>query len=388
MQVFKTPSKILVTCNRGLAGPIGRELNELGYEPLEALITGMVMHGTLEDCIALNLRLRCASQIMYSIREFECTGPDQLYEAVSSIPWERWLPADGYFTVHGNVLHDSIRSGMFANVKVKDAIVDRMRKTTGQRPDSGSELNGAVVYLFWRNDRAEIFLDTSGDTLAKHGYRRRPGKAPMVEALAAGTLLAGMWDRQSTLLNPMCGSGTIAIEAALLATNRYPGLLRNEFAFMHLAGYDSGYYQDERKKLKQEKVEPKNVRILASDISSEAVEIARVNADAAGVAKHIEFAVCDFADSSIPEGPGVIFFNPEYGERMGEETELVKTYAQIGDFMKQKCGGYWGYVFTGNLPLSKRIGLKSKRRIEFATAQLDCRLLEFELYAGTRRPPV
>lgn len=386
MDVFSTPSRIFVTCNRGLAPAIEGELGQLGFQPLRAFHTGVELRGTVRDCIRLNLNLRCASQVMYSVREFRCQNPEQLYDAVEAIPWESILDSHGYFTVHGNVAHPTIRSSMFANVKVKDAIVDRMRRATGQRPDSGAELRGAVVYLFWRNDTAEIFLDTSGDTLAKHGYRKHPGKAPMVEALAAATVLTSRWDRVAPFVNPMCGSGTIAIEAALIATHRSPGLLRTRYAFSHLKGYDSSYHRLEREQLHRQVNEIGDLRIVASDISPDAVRIARLNAEQAGVARYIEFTKCDFFETSIPTSPGVVLLNPEYGERLGEEAELESTYSRIGDFFKQKCGGNWGYVFTGNLQLAKRIGLKTKRRIEFATAQLDCRLLEFELYAGTRRP--
>jgi 23S rRNA G2445 N2-methylase RlmL len=386
MDVFNTPSRIFVTCNRGLAPVIERELVGLNLSPLRAFHTGVGLRGSLRDCIRLNLNLRCASQVMYSLREFRCQNPEQLYDEVESIPWESILEPDGYFTVHGNVSHPTIRSGMFANVKVKDAIVDRMRRATGKRPDSGAELRGAVVYLFWRNDTAEIFLDTSGETLAKHGYRKHPGKAPMVEALAAATVLTSRWDDQMPFVNPMCGSGTIAIEAALIATRRAPGLLRTRFAFSHIKGYESNYHRQEREQLHHQVRLPENLRILASDISPDAIRIARMNAEQAGVAEHIEFSKCDFFDTFVPPAPGIVLLNPEYGERLGEEAELESTYSRIGDFFKQKCGGYWGYVFTGNLQLAKRIGLKTKRRIEFATAQLDCRLLEFELYAGSRRP--
>jgi putative N6-adenine-specific DNA methylase len=384
--VFDSPCKILITCNRGLAPALERELSELGYPPQESLHTGVVISGTMRDCIRLNMRLRSASQVMASLRAFRCRDPEELYKNVQAIAWETLLDADGYFTVHGNVSHETIRSGMFANVKVKDAIVDRMRSKTGRRPDTGAELRGAVVYLFWRNDRAELFLDTSGETLAKHGYRTRPGKAPMVEALAAGTILVGHWDAaKMPFVNPMCGSGTVAIEAAQIATGRFPGLQRNNYAFMHLRGYDPNFYRAELKQLQAAIVDRDDLTIIATDISRQAVDIARANAEAAGVEGLIDFKVCDFADSPVPAEGGVIFFNPEYGERMGDASELTATYARIGDFMKQKCGGYWGYVFTANMDLAKKIGLKTKRRLEFATAQLDCRLLEFELYAGSRR---
>lgn len=387
MTAFNTPSRILVTCNSGLAPYLSQELADLGYQTDEQLNTAVATYGTMEDCMLMNLNLCCASQVMYSLRSFTCLNPDQLYKVVSAIPWEDLIACDGYFTVHGNVHHPSIRSTMFANVKVKDAIVDRLRHRTGARPDTGAELLGAVVYLFWRNDSAEIFIDTSGETLAKHGYRKKPGSAPLVEALAAGMLLAGKWDQRVPLVNPMCGSGTIAIEAALMATNRRPGLLRSQYAFMHIAGYDAALYRTEMRRLKDQVFKPTSLKILATDHDRKAIDITRVNAEAAGVAEYIETKVCDFQDTPLPPAPAVIIFNPEYGQRLGDEEELVSTYASIGDYMKQKCGGYWGYVYTGNMMLSKRIGLKSKRRIELATAQLEGRLLEFELYSGTRKLP-
>jgi 23S rRNA G2445 N2-methylase RlmL len=385
MQIFTTPRRIIVTCNRGLAPAIERELNELGFQPLRVFNTGVELQGTLNDCIRLNLNLRCASQVMYSLKEFRCDHPEDLYKALAVMPWESWLDESGYFTVHGNVAHPTIRSSMFANVKVKDAIVDRIRDATGKRPDTGAELLGAVVYLFWRNDTAEIFFDTSGDTLAKHGYRKHPGKAPMVEALAAATILVGKWDKHQPFVNPMCGAGTIAIEAALLATGRAPGLFRTRFAFTHLKGYDSAVHRTQRDLLHHNVVEPEGLEIVATDISRDAIKLSRANAEQAGVDKYIQFGVCDFAETILPQNPGVVILNPEYGERLGDLSELEETYRRIGDFLKQKCGGYWGYVFTGNLDLAKKIGLKTKRRLEFATAQLDCRLLEFELYAGTRK---
>ncbi|MFO1064230.1 MAG: hypothetical protein U0892_10230 [Pirellulales bacterium] len=387
MTDFSKPGRILITCNRGLAPALTLEQAEFGIKPEETLHTGVSIVGTLEDCIALNLRLRTASQVLYSLRDFPCNNPDQLYRAINTIRWEEILPCDGYFTVSSNVFHDTIRSGMFANVKVKDAIVDRMRKATGERPDSGAELLGAVVYLFWRNDKAEVFLDTSGDTLAKHGYRKRPGKAPMVEALAAGIVLSSRWDRKQAFVNPMCGSGTLAIEAALIATGRRPSLLREGYAMEHIVGFDAKAFKRERRFVADEVRTRTDLKIIATDISREAIEISKANAAVAGVADLIEFKVCDFGDTPLPDGGGVVVFNPEYGERLGEEDQLREVYSRIGDYLKQKCGGYWGYVFTGNLELAKSIGLKTKRRMEFSTASLDCRLLEYELYAGTRKHP-
>lgn len=386
MSFFTTSSSIFITCNKRLAPYLAKEVAELGYVPDAVQQTGVLLTGTMADCIRLNVNLRCASQVMYSLKKFICRGPDDLYRHIHKMPWEDIIPEDGYLSINSNVYHHSIRTDMFASVKVKDAIVDRIREKTGKRPDTGPTLEGTVVYLFWKDEDAEIFMDTSGETLAKHGYRKIPGKAPMLEALAAATLLATRWNRQSPLVNPMCGSGTLAIEAALLATNRVPGLLRDNYAFKHVQGYDEQPYLDAFEEVKSKVKEVPGLRIIATDISDDAIHIAKINAGIAGVEQYIEWEVCDFAATTIPEEEaGVIIFNPEYGERLGEIDELEETYARLGDFMKKECKGYTGYIFTGNLELARKIGLKASRRIEFYTGKIDCRLLEYELYAGTRR---
>ncbi|MBL0744927.1 THUMP domain-containing class I SAM-dependent RNA methyltransferase [Chryseolinea lacunae] len=386
MKIFTTPSRIILTCNKRLSPYLEREVVDLGFNPVRTFQTGVELEGTVLDCIRLNLNVRCASQIHYSLKEFKVNHPDVLYRVLTGMPWEKILAKDGYFSVTSNVDHPTINNSMFVNVKVKDAIVDRMRQETGQRPDSGSELTGAVIHLYWKDDRAEIFLDTSGETLAKHGYRKIPGKAPMLEALAAATIMASKWDRTSTFVNPMCGSGTVAIEAALLATRRAPGLYRSNYSFMHVLGFEQDFYDKELKTIQEQVQEVPGLKVIASDISDDAVTISKVNAGIAGVEDLIQFEVCDFEQTTLPEGqPGVIYFNPEYGERLGEIAELEDTYSRIGDFMKKKCQGYLGYIFTGNLDLAKKIGLKASRRIEFYTAKIDCRLLEYELYGGTRR---
>jgi putative N6-adenine-specific DNA methylase len=365
-----------------------QEVKDLGFNVEETFITGIKLKATVNECIKLNLNLRCASQVLYSLKSFEAMNADDVYNNLCTYPWEDILPETGYFSITSNVSNESINNSMFANLRVKDAVIDRMRDKTGTRPSTGAALTGAVVHLFWKNEYAEVFIDTSGDSLARHGYRKIPGQAPMLESLAAATIYASRWDRVSPFVNPMCGSGTVAIEAAMIATNRSPGLFRTNYAFMHLKGYDEQVYIKEDAKLEQQIKEVPGLRIIATDYSERAIDNARKNAVAAGVAGLIKFAVCDFADTEIPANvPGVFYVNPEYGERLGEVTELEETYGRIGDFMKQKCGGYFGYVFTGNLELAKKIGLKAKRRIEFYTSTIDCRLLEYELYSGTRAVP-
>jgi len=389
MQVFTTASRIIITCHKWLSPALQSEVTALGFHIKRSFQTGLELEGTVSDCIRLNLNLRCASQVMYSLKSFSCDHPDSLYQNLVTIPWEKMLTPDGYFTVTSNVFHPTIQTNLFANLRVKDAIVDRMRNETGKRPSTGSEPTGAVVYLFWKHDEAEIFLDTSGETLAKHGYRKLPGKAPMLEALAAATILSTKWNRSSPFINPMCGSGTLAIEAALIATNRVPGLLRSAYAFKHIIGYEVNMYENEKIKIEAQVKEIQGWKIIASDRSEQAIGIARINAAAAKVDHLIEFEICDFEKTSVPESSGaVIMFNPEYGERLGDEIELNATYARMGDFLKNRCKGYTGYVFTGNLDLAKKIRLKPSRRIEFFNATIDCRLLEYELYAGSKREDI
>jgi putative N6-adenine-specific DNA methylase len=387
MQAFTTRNKIIITCNKWLAPALRSEVIGLGFDVDRVFQTGVELTGTVNDCIRLNLNLRCASQVMYSLKTFICNHPDELHQNLVTIPWETMIKPDGYFSVISNVFNDTISTNLFANLRVKDTIVDRMREVSGKRPSTGSELAGAVVYLFWKNDEAEIFLDTSGDSLARHGYRKLPGRAPMLEALAAATILSTKWNKFGAFVNPMCGSGTLAIEATLIATKRAPGLFRNNYAFMHIIGYDKKIYEQERKIIEEQVRHLPNLVIIASDISRDAIKVAKINASVAGVEELIDFQVCDFEATKMPEPEegAILMINPEYGDRLGEEVELEATYARMGDYMKNKCKGMTGYIFTGNLELAKKIRLKPSRRIEFFNATIDCRLLEYELYAGTKR---
>jgi 23S rRNA G2445 N2-methylase RlmL len=385
VQIFNTESRIIVTCSNRLSIYLEQEIKKLGYTPVRIFKTGVEIVGTMQDCIKLNLNLRCASQVLFSLKEFRAVNADDVYKIALDVEWENIIPAEGYFSISSNVSNETITNNLFANVKLKDAIADRFREKTGARPDSGSTLNGVVIHLYWKEEAAEIFIDTSGETLSKHGYRKIPGKAPMLESLAAGVIYAINWNRETPFINPMCGSGTIAIEAALMATNRVPGLYRSNYSFMHLQGYDSAMYDKEFEAIEAQVEENPSLKIIVSDISEDAINVSKINAGMAGVEDMLTYEVCDFQQTTLPEENGsIIIFNPEYGDRLGEEIELEETYALMGDYMKKKCKGYTGYIFTGNLELAKKIGLKPKRRIEFFTSKIDCRLLEYELYAGTR----
>ena len=385
MDIFSATSRIIITCSNRLAPWLQMEIEELGFKPVRTFKTGVELNGTMNDCITLNLNLRCASQVLFSVKEFRADNAEDIYNILLQYPWEDIIKPDGYFSVSSNVNNPTVDNPLYVNVKVKDAIVDRFRNRTGSRPDSGPEVDQAVINLFWTDNYVETFIDTSGQTLSKHGYRKIPGKAPMMESLAAATLLATKWDRQTPFINPMCGSGTLAIEAIMLATKRKPGLYRSNYGFMHLVGYDEQTYDAAYRNLEQQVIEIPGLKIVATDISDDAIYVSKVNAGIAGVEELIEFGVCDFQETVVPEnGNGAVYFNPEYGDRLGEEVELETTYGLIGDFLKKQCKGYMGYIFTGNLELAKKIGLKPKKRIEFFTGKIDCRLLEYELYSGTR----
>ncbi len=378
-------SKILITCAKGIPPYLKHELQALGFPVFSELVAGVETEGAMEDTLLLNLFLRTGHRVLFPAAEFKANDADELYQGLSAVAWEEYVPEDGYLCVTSSVDNQSIRDSRFASLKSKDAIVDRIKERRGTRPDSGPERGRTVVHLYWKDDRCVVYLDTSGETLSRRGYRKIPLTAPMQETLAAAVVLATGWNGEGNFISPMCGSGTLAIEAALIGLNRPPGLLRSNFGFMHLRNFDGSLWNEVREKAKKQVEKAISGKIIATDISSDAVEAAKKNAATAGVEHLIEFGVCDYADTPLPDGGGVIVLNPAYGERMGEAAMLEGTYRGIGDFFKQKCRGYTGYVFTGNPGLAKKVSLKPKRSLPFFNSGIECRLLEYELYEGTRK---
>lgn len=378
-------SKILITCAKGIPTFLKQELSALGYPILSESIAGVETEGAFEDTLRLNLFLRTAHRVLFVLKEFTARDADALYRELSRITWEELIPADGYLCVTSSVETPSIRDPRFASLKCKDAIVDRITERRGRRPDSGPERGRTVVHLYWKDDRCVVYLDTSGEPLSRRGYRKIPLAAPMQETLAAAVIMATGWQGRGNLLNPLCGSGTLAIEAALVALDRAPGLQRGNFGFMHLVGFDETLWRELREQARTRSRRSFDGRIIATDIDPEAVEAAKKNAATAGVEQLIEFGACDYAATDVPAGGGVVVMNPEYGERLGEVAALERVYQGIGDFLKQKCGGYIGYVLTGNAALGKKVGLKPKRSIPFWNSGIECRLLEYDLYAGSKK---
>jgi len=382
---FTQKGKVVITFKDRFSPFVEKELIDLGFKPKNVFRTHIELYASLHECMYLNMHLRVASHVLFEIKSFYLHHADDIYRRVKTLPWEEYITKDTYFSVNSQVENDSVDNPLFVNVRVKDAIVDRFRENTGMRPDTGSAYDGAVFQLFWKETQATLYINTSGETIAKHGYRKIPGKAPMLEALAAATIYATGWDRKSPFVNPMCGAGTLAIEAALIATNRYPGLYRDHYSFMHIIGYDKEAYFKMKAELEGKITPVEGIEIIASDIAEQAVMFTKENAATAGVEDLLSYEVCDFEETTIPESDkGIMMVNPEYGERLGEEDELEATYKRLGDFMKQKCAGYTGFVFTGNLDLAKRVGLRPSRKLEFYNGTIDCRLLKYELYKGKK----
>lgn len=392
---------IIISCAKQLSRWTEVEVRELGYSPIEITENTVVVCGAMRDVMRLNLMLRTAHRVLVPLLRTTCRNIRDLYKAVSSIDWENHLEPDGYFSVSSIVHNLTIRDTRIPSLYTKDAIADRMREKCQRRPDSGGENRGAAVFVYWEKDEAIIYLDTSGEPLSKRGYRRIPGSAPMQETLAAACIMATGWNRRSPFLSPMCGSGTPAIEAALMAMNRAPGALKGHFAFQSIKGYtriipgESAPTVAPRQRAgatpeqiwKELVLEAKanerteNLpRIIATDISPEAVENAHSNAIAAGVAPYIEFKACDFAETPIPETSslGTVFFNPEYGIRLGDPKELAPVYERIGTFLNEKCRGWTGALITGNPDLARLVNLYYKTRVPFYNGPIDCRLFLYE----------
>jgi len=385
MADFNKKSTVSITCPLGLAPLLEKEVRDLGFTPIAKRKTGIEIEASLNDCIQLNFWLRTAHRVHYLIDEKPVKSPDQLRNWIKKMHWEDWISEDGYFSVTSRIDHPTIDNDQFANLVVKDAVVDRIRFKKSDRPDSGSNLNDSVLFLFWNQQYARMFIDTSGESLSRRNYRSSSVAAPMQETLASAIVQSTRWKPgEEHFINPMTGSGTIAIEAVMLALNRAPASLRNNFGFMHIIGYDEEYYQNVRDEAKKSAVKDIEGKIIATDRDPQAIIAAKKNAKTAGVDHLIDFQTCEYDQTPVPDGDGVVVFNPPYGMRLEDNTDLRPLYKGIGDFMKQSCPGKTGYVFTANMALSKKVGLRAKSRTTLFNSTLECKLFEYELYKGSK----
>jgi putative N6-adenine-specific DNA methylase len=378
-------SDILITCAKGHSELLAQELVALGFGSVTTHATGAMTRGTMRDCMMLNLALRTAFNVYFLIKQFGCADPAILYRKIYDMDWASIVPDDGYMCVTSVADTPSIQNTMFLNQKVKDAIVDKIREQTGRRPNAGPDRDKTVISLFWKDEDVWLYVNTSGRKLSDRTYRKIPVNAPLQETLAASVLMTMGYDGSQTLVNPMCGSGTVAIEAALIALNKPASVLRPNFGFKHLVGFDKDLWEEVRKERRALERTELPAPIIATDIDGGAIEAAKQNAKTAGVEHLIQFERCDFRDTRVPGGcRGMVFMNPPYGLRLSDPG-VGELYPAIGDFLKQRCDGYDAFVFTANREFAKTIRLRTSAKYPFFNGDLECRLLKFEMYQGTRR---
>lgn len=378
-----------VACAEHVVPYLRGEVEAMGHAVQGEDKVSVSIGATLPQALDLTLRLRTAQQVYWLLDKTRCTSLKMLEQWARAYPWEELIPNDAYLSISSNVAHPSVTNTMYPNLLLKDAIVDRIKQRTGQRPDSGPDRSGVVIHLVWKGERAWLYLNVNGTRLSDRNYRKLPHHAPMSETLAAAVLMGAGFDGTQALVNPMCGSGTLAIEAALMMAGRAPGLFRNDASALHtLMDLDDEYLALRKAARKPHPPIGEPMPIVASDHDPAAIDAARRNAKTAGVDHMIEFELCDFRDTPVPplepgEG-GHVIFNPEYGIRLGETDELRRVYRDIGFFFKDRCRGYTGHVFTGSRALSTQVRLRAMRRLAFNNASIPCRLLSYELF---RDPP-
>ena len=372
------------TTHSGLEPVLAAELDELGAGDVETGSRAVSFRGDRRLLYRANLRLRTATRILLPLREFNAGNAGKLYSHTYAIDWGRFLTPKMTFAVRATVNRSEIDNSMFAALKVKDAIVDHLRKQTGSRPSVDTDNPDISIHLRLHQNRATLSLDSSGEPLTRRGYRTDGGIAPLSEALAAGLVLLSGWDATSPLYDPMCGSGTIAIEAALIAGKVAPGLLRKRFGFQSWRDYDARLLDEETSRaIEEERTLPGGL-IYASDYTERAIAGAKENAARAGVEASIRLKRADFFKSPVPAPQGTLIMNPPYGERLAV-AEVEKLYQKIGDKLKSDYSGWNAHILTSNLQAAKRIGLRSSFRKALHNGPLECRFLRYELYSGTRR---
>ncbi|MCM2358819.1 MAG: THUMP domain-containing protein [Geobacteraceae bacterium] len=372
--------EFFATAGKGVEEVLAGELRGLGIAVAAVESGGVRFTGEIADCWRANLWLRSASRVLIPLAAFPCSTPQELYDGVRAISWSRYLTPAMTLAVDCSLRESALTHSGFAALKAKDAIVDEIRDRCGSRPNVDTRDPDLRVNLHLVKNRCTVSLDSSGTPLDRRGYRLERTEAPLRETLAAALVELSDWDGTVPLADPMCGSGTILIEAALKAGRRAPGLLRKGFGFQRWPGFDPSLWGDLVAAARAEALPSLTGKIVGCDRSAPALAVARQNARRAGVEGLLNLAQRELRDFAPPPGPGVLLFNPPYGQRLGEEEALKPLYRQIGDVMKQRCTGYTAYLLTGSQELSKCVGLRASRRFVLFNGPIECRLLKYELY--------
>jgi putative N6-adenine-specific DNA methylase len=372
--------RYFATCARGLEPVLADELRALRAGAVEQGRGGVHFAGDQALLYQANLWLRTAIRVLWPILQAPVESPEELYEAVRSVDWTRYLTPEHTLAVDCNVRDSRITHSKYAALKTKDAICDQFTERFGRRPsvDVQEPMVGLNLHIY--RDHAVLSLDSSGESLHKRGYRPILTKAPLNEALAAALILLSGWKSTTPFADPLCGSGTLPIEATWLAIRRPPGLTRKRFGFQGWLDFDINLWVELRDQARRGVRKELAAPVFGSDVRRDAILFSRKNAKAAGVGHLIHFDLKDVRDFQPPPGPpGVILCNPPYGERVGEERELEGLYRTLGEVFAQRCPGWKAFVFTGNAHLARRINLTPAQQVPLFNGKIPCRLLRYDL---------
>ena len=378
-----TTYSLFVTCPRGLEAPLSQELEQLKCQDIRAVDGGVACKGGMEQVYRINLHSRTASRVLLRLTKSGYRSEQEIYKVAKNIRWTDWFGLEQTFKVKVEGKRAQVKSLDFVGLKIKDAVCDVFRDTCGARPSVGKIRPDIRIHAFIDERDIQIFIDTSGEALFKRGYRQDTGEAPMRENLAAGLLLLAGYDGTQPFQDPFCGSGTIVIEAAWIATRRAPGLMRR-FGFEKLKNFDAALW----KKLQHEaetQIRPASAPISGSDNDRHMIRAAVANAQAAEVDTFIRFEVKDAQDTRPNGEGGILISNPPYGVRLAEVQALQALYPQLGAWLKQHYAGWLAGVFTGDRDMPKFMRLSPKRKIPLYNGNLDCRLFLMDMVKGSNR---
>jgi putative N6-adenine-specific DNA methylase len=367
----------------GLENVLADELVTIGASDIQKVNRAVTFSGDKKLLYRANYTLRTALSVLVNIADFRIRSKDDLYKGGSEIEWDRYLNADETFSITPVVNSPYFSHTGYPGLILKDAVADYFRKKSGRRPSVDTRDPGVLINLHISNDTVTVSLDSSVMPLFKRGYRQGTPAAPLNEVLAAGILMISGWKASSSLLDPMCGSGTIPIEAGLMASNIPPGRLREFFGFQRWKDYDEDLYREIRHESDMRIVAP-TVRISCSDISETAAVQARINIARAGLADFVSVGVADFSDLRSKDERGFLFLNPPYGERLQPE-EIDKLYNMIGTTLKHNFPGTSVWLITSNRESLKKVGLKPARKHILFNGALECTLVNYEMYQGTKK---
>jgi putative N6-adenine-specific DNA methylase len=378
--------RFFATCPRGLERILAEELAVLGARDPAPVDGGVAFGGELALCYAANLESRVASRILWQVGHARYRTDRDIFDAARALPWPRFFDVHRTIRVNVSAIKSPVKSLDFVTLRVKDAVCDAFRAEDGSRPDVDTAQPDVRIHVFLTQDAATYYLDTSGDALFKRGWRAAAGDAPLRENLAAGILKLAGWSAPTTLYDPMCGSGTFLVEAAMMALDAAPGANR-EFGFQKLWNFDQKAWRSllDGAAARRKPVAP--LPIYGTDKLGSAIALARANLAAAGIENAIQLKQMDVLDGNPPPGGGIVVMNPPYGERLGEDDALAAFYPKLGDALKQRYAGWTAYIFTADLRLAKLIRLTASKRTPLFNGALECRLFEYKLIAGSMRRP-